>query len=167
MNRRWKAARVSGLTVWATDRFALLFLNPEAHFRQSKDVTVCDNSPCDCTQIPTALAADVGTVTHHVVDGFPHRERLSSVACWTSWTLFTGTTSTAWLALRPVRRGWLVAHSTVFCQVVFSLFDPGWCLGPWLFSGKPFREQRLEGALLFSKGLPFFVFRHGCPFALG
>jgi hypothetical protein len=80
----------------------------------------------------------------------------------TSWTFSTRTTRTAWQTPKPIRRWRLTARSTVFCQGVFEVLDPGIRLGQLLFQREQFSYQRFEDSIFFSKGLQFFFFRHGC-----
>jgi hypothetical protein len=77
-----------------------------------------------------------------------------------SWMFSTRTTRTPWLACKPIRRWWLTTRSTVLCQSVFELLDPGSCLGQLLFQWEQFCYQRFEESIFFSKGLEFFIFCH-------
>jgi hypothetical protein len=113
-------------------------------------------------EILTALAADLGTVTHHFIWLLHQRERVPSMSSLTSWTLSTGTTRTAWQTRQPIRRGRLTARSTVFGQLVFELLDPRSRLGQLPFQREQLSYQCFEGSIFFPKGLQFFFFRHGC-----
>src|SRR5207244_13179067 len=82
-----------------------------------------------------------------------------------SWTLSARTTGTAWRTRQPIRRGRLATRSTVLCHSVFEFLDPGIRLGQLLFQWQQFSDQRFEHSIFFSKGLQFFIFRHGCTLA--
>ena len=55
--------------------------------------------------------------------------------------------------------------STVLCQPVFQVLDPGMRLGQVLFQRQQFRSQYVEDSVFFPKGLQFFIVRHGCTLA--
>src|SRR6266446_33084 len=159
-DRSGKAAQVSGVTGGAADGFDLMLVGQETNFRHVQDLTAFGDAAWDSAEVRTALAADLGTVTHHFIWLLYHTERLPRVSRLTSWTLSTWTTRTAGQTRQPIRRGWLTARATVFGQAVFQLLDPGLRLGQLLFQRLQFRYQRFEHAIFFSKGLQFFFFRH-------
>ena len=141
-----------------------MLLGQQAHFRQVQDLMAVCDAAWDTAEVLTALAADLGTVTHHFIWLLHHRERVPSMSRLTSWTLSARTTRTAWQTRQPIRRWRLTTRSTVFGQSVFELLDPRIRLGQLLFQREQFSYQRFEEAIFFSKGLQFFFFRHGCTF---
>jgi hypothetical protein len=165
VDRRGKAAQAGGVTGWATDGFDLMLWCQQANFRQIEDLTTFGDATWDSTEVRTALAADLGTVTYHFIWLLHQRERVPRVSRLTARTLSARTTRTAWQTRQPIRRGRLTARSTVFCQSVFELLDPRIRLGQLLFQREQFSYQRFEGSIFFSKGLQFFFFRHGCTLA--
>src|SRR5439155_10231686 len=112
-------------------------------------------------EVLTALAADLGTVTHHFIWLLHHTERVPRVSRLTSWTLSARTTRTAGQTPKPIRRGRLTTRSTVFCQSLFQVLDPRIGLGQVLFQRQQLSYQRFEGSIFFSKGLQFFFLCHG------
>ncbi len=139
-----------------------MLLCQQADFRHVQDLTAFGDDAWDSAEVLLALAADLGTVTHHFIWLLHHRERVSRVSRLTSRTLSARTTSTAWQTRQPIRRGRLTARATVFCQSVFKVLDPRIRLGQLLLQREQFRYQCFEGSIFFSKGLQFFFFRHGC-----
>src|SRR5712692_7692720 len=161
-DRSGKAAQAGGVTGGATDSFDLMLLGQQANFRHVQDLTAFCDAAWDMAEVLTALAADLGTVTHHFIWLLYHRERVSRMSSLTSRTLSTRTTRTAWQTRQPIRRWRLTARSTVLCQSVFEVLDPGIRLGQLLFQREQLSYQSFEGAIFFSKRLQFFFFRHGC-----
>jgi hypothetical protein len=161
-DRSGKAAQASGVTGRATDGFDLMLLGHEADFRHVQDLTAFHDDTWDTAEVLTALAADLGTVTHHFLWLLYHRERVPRMASLTSRTLAARTTRTAWQTRQPIRRGRLTARATVFCQGVFEFLDAGIRLGQLLFQRQQFSDQPFEGSIFFSKGLQFFFFRQRC-----
>jgi hypothetical protein len=162
VDRGGKAAQASGVTGGATDGFDLMLLGQQANFRHVQDLTAFCHAAWDTTEVLTALAADLGTVTHHFIWLLHQRERVPRMPSLPSRTLAARTTSTAGQTRQPIRRGRLTARSTVFGQSLFQLLDPRSRLGQLLFQREQFRYQRFEGSIFFSKGLQFFFFRHRC-----
>src|SRR6266567_4160378 len=129
-----------------------------------------------CLQVGTILdrradrngkAAEAAGVTGWATDGFDlmllyHQERVPRVSRLTSRTLAARTTRTAWQTCQPIRRGRLIARSTVLCQSVFELLDAGTGLQQLLFQREQLGYQRFEHSIFFSQGLQFFFFRHRC-----
>src|SRR5712692_5016363 len=161
-DRSGKAAQAGGVTGGATDSFDLMLLGQQANFRHVQDLTAFCDAAWDSAEVLLALAADLGTVTHHFIWLLYHTERVSRMSSLTSRTLSTRTTRTAWQTRQPIRRGRLTARSTVLCQAVFQVLDPGIRLGQLLFQRKQFSYQRFEGSIFFPQGLQFFFFRHSC-----
>src|SRR5712692_1384751 len=161
-DRRGKAAEAGGVTGGATNGFDLMLLGQEADFRHVQDLTAFCDAAWDMAEVLTALAADLGTVTHHFIWLLYHRERVPRMSRLTSRTLAARTTRTAGQTRQPIRRGRLTARSTVFGQGVFEVLDPGIRLGQLLFQRKQFSYQRFEGSIFFPQGLQFFFFRHRC-----
>jgi hypothetical protein len=148
--------------VWATDGFDLMLVCQESDFRQVQDLTAFCDDAWDTAEVRTALVADLGTVTHHFIWLLRHRERVPRMSSLTPRMLSARTTRTAWQTRKPIRRWRLTARSTVFCQLVFQVLDPGIRLGQLLFQWEQFSYQRFEGSIFLSKGLQFFFFRHAC-----
>ncbi len=161
-DRSGKAAQACGVTGGATDGFDLMLVYHEADFRQIQDLTAFCDDTWDMAEILEALAADLGTVTHHFIWLLYHRERVPSMSSLASRALAARTTRTAGQTRKPIRRWWLTARSTVFGQGVFQVLDPRIRLGQLLFQRKQFGYQRFEDSIFFPKGLQFFFFRHGC-----
>src|SRR5712692_157585 len=158
-DRRGKAAEVCGVTGWATDGFDLMLLGQEANFRQIQHLTAFCDAAWDSAEVLTALAAHLGTVTHHFIWLLHQRERVPSMSRLTSWTLAARTTSTAGQTRQTIRRGRFTARSTVFGQCVFEVLDPRIRLDQLLLQREQFSYQSFEGSIFFSKGLQFFFFR--------
>ena len=159
-DRGGKAAQAGGVTGGATDGFDLMLLGQQANFRHVQHLTAFCDAAWDSAEVLTALAAHLGTVTYHFIWLLHQRERVSRMSRLTSWTLATGTTSTAGQTRQPIRRGRLTARSTVFCQSVFEFLDPRIRLGQLLFQRQQLSYQSSEDPIFFSKGLQFFFFRH-------
>src|SRR5712691_1660833 len=159
-DRRGKAAQAGAVTGWATDGLELMLVCQQANFRHIQDLTAFYDAAWDSTEVRMALAADRGTVTHHVIGLLHHRERVPSMSRLTSRTLSARRTRTAGQTRQPIRRWRLTARSTVFGQPVFALLDPRIRLGQLLFQWKQLSYQPLEHAIFFSKALQFFFFRH-------
>src|SRR6266851_2375798 len=161
-DRSGKAAEASGVTVWATDGFDLMLLCQEANFRHVQDLTAFCDAAWDTAEVLTALAADLGTMTHHFLWLLHHRERVPRMSSLTSRTLSARTTRTAWETRQPISRWRLTARSTVFCQAVFQVLDPRIRLGQLFFQRQQLCYQSFEDSIFFLQGLQFFFFRHGC-----
>src|SRR6266567_3649015 len=161
-DRNGKAAEAAGVTGWATDGFDLMLLYHQANFRHVQDLTVFCDDAGDSAEVLTALTANRGTVTHHFIWLLHHQERVPRVSRLTSRTLAARTTRTAWQTCQPIRRGRLIARSTVLCQSVFELLDAGTGLQQLLFQREQLGYQRFEHSIFFSQGLQFFFFRHRC-----
>src|SRR5579863_209940 len=159
-DRSRKATTAESATSGATDHFDLMVLGPQANFRHVEDLTAFCDGAWDPTELLMALRADLGTVTHDFIWLLHHRERVPRMPSLTSWTLCARTTRTARQTPKPIRRGRLTTRSTVLCQSVFELLDPGVRLDHLLFQRQQFRYQRFEGSIFFSKGLQFFFFCH-------
>ena len=142
-----------------------MLLCQQADFRHVEDLPTFGDAAGHLAEVLTAVAANLGTVTHHFRWLLQQRERVPSMSRLTSWTLSARTTGTAWRTRQPIRRGRLATRSTVLCHSVFQVLDPGIRLGQLLFQWQQFSDQRFEHSIFFSKGLQFFIFRHGCTLA--
>src|SRR5450759_2076375 len=161
-DRGGKAAQAGAVKGGATDGFDLMLVGQQANFRHIQHLTAFCDAARDSAEVRTALAAHLGTVTYYFIWLLYHLERVPSMSRLPSWTLATGTTSTARQTLQPIRRGRLTARSTVFGQSLFQLLDPRSRQGHLLFQREQLRHQGFERSIFFSKGLQFFFFRHGC-----
>jgi len=161
-HRGGKAAQAGAVTGGATNRFALMLVGQQAHFRHIQDLTAFGDTAWDSAEVRTALAAHLGAVTHDAIWRLHHRERVPSMSRLPSWALAAGTTRTAWQTRQPIGRGRLTTRATVLRQAVFQVLDPRMRLGQLLLQREQLRDQCFEGAIFFAQGLQFFVFRHAC-----
>src|SRR5260370_33420404 len=83
-DRRGKAGQACGVTGWATDGFDLMLVCQDADFRHVQDLTALGDATWDCAEVLPALAAHLGTVTHHFIWLLYHRDRVPRMSRLTS-----------------------------------------------------------------------------------
>ncbi len=80
----------------------------QADFRHVEDLTAFGEHVWNRPEILPALAADLGTVTHHLIGLLHQRKRVSRRSHLTSWRVRAGATRTAWQTASPSEEGGLL-----------------------------------------------------------